>query len=217
MTAPEEMLDVEPRMDAQAKRRVLKARARELAPAPAEEIKPGAHLEVIAFTLGGERYATEVSCMREVCPAGDLVALPCTPPFVAGILNVRGEVITVIDLKVFFELPAKGLADTTEVLVVQAGTMTFGILADHVSGTRSIPRSEIQPPLAALTGIRAAYLQGITADETIVLDMGRMAADRRLMVDEEVGWDAVGEARSRDDDRPAIDGREKSGQQGGTR
>ena len=187
MTTREEKPDTEARLDDWAKRRLLKARARELAPTPVQESEPGTDLEVIVFALGGERYAVEVSCMREVCPVRDLVPLPCTPPFVAGILNVRGEVVTIIDLKVFFELPAKAITDTTEVLVMRSGEMTFGILADHVSGTRSIPLTAIQPPLTALTGIRAAYLRGVTADETIVLDVGRMAADRRLIVEEEVG------------------------------
>jgi len=217
MTTRHEMPANGSRLDDQARRRLLKERARALGWAPPEEREPRTDLEVIVFIVGGERYAAEVRCVREVCPVRDLVPLPCTPPFVAGIVNVRGEVVTMIDLNVFFELPEKGPAEITEALVVQAGDMTFGILADRVSGMRSIPLAGIQPLLAALPGVRAPYVRGIMADETIVLDVVRIAADRRLIVDEDVGGDAGGAAQGRDVGRPAMEACERPDRDGGAR
>jgi purine-binding chemotaxis protein CheW len=115
----------------------------------------------------------------------ELVPLPGTPPFVLGVTSVRGQILSVIDLKKFFELPDKGLTDLNKVIVVRADVMEFGILADAILGTRSIPLAEIQPSLATLTGIRSDYLRGVTKDRLVVLDAARIVSDQRIIVREE--------------------------------
>ena len=66
--------------------------------------------------------------------------MPCTPPFILGIINVRGQILAVIDLKRFFNLPDKGLSDLNKVIILRRGGLEVGLLADAVAGVQAIPR-----------------------------------------------------------------------------
>jgi len=166
-------------------RRILKSRAKALAQEPPEKEGSENSIQVVTFLLAYEDYGIDSSYVREVCPLKELVPLPGTPPFVLGVTSVRGQILSVIDLKKFFELPDRGLTDLNKVIVVRADFMEFGILADAILGTRSIPLAEIQPSLATLTGIRADYLRGVTKDRLVVLDAARIVSDPRITVHEE--------------------------------
>ena len=166
--------------------RILKARAAALARQPGQAQAAGEHVEVVEFVLAYENYAVETRCVREVYPLENLTPLPCTPAFVLGIVNLRGEILSVIDIKKFFELPEKGLTDLNKVIVLQSGNMLFGILADAVIGVRRIPLAGIQPSLPTLTGVREAYLKGVTAERTVILDAEKLLADERIVVQEQV-------------------------------
>lgn len=167
-------------------KRILKARAEALAREPAQAQAAGEHLEVVEFVLAYERYAVETRCVREVYPLENLTPLPCTPAFVLGIVNVRGEILSVIDLKKFFELPEKGLTDLNKVIVLEVENMRFGILADAVAGVRRVSVDDIQPSLPTLTGVREAYLKGVTAERMVIVDADELLADERIIVLEQV-------------------------------
>ncbi len=169
-----------------SKQTILKARAKALAREPEREAATEEFLEVVEFLLAHEKYAVESVHIREVYPLKDLTPLPCTPPFVLGIVNVRGQILTVIDIKKFFDLPEKGLTDLNKVIIVRAGDMEFGILADAILSVRSLPLAEIQPPPPTLTGIRAEYLRGVTSERVVILDVARILADEKIVVREEV-------------------------------
>ncbi len=165
--------------------RILKERAQALAREAVQAEAADAGIEVIEFLLVHERYAVASEHVREVYPLEELTPLPCTPPFVLGIVNLRGEIISVIDIKKFFDLPEKGLTDLNKVIVLESGDMVFGIVADAISGMRRISRSEIQPSLPTLTGIREDYLQGVTVERVVILDAGKLLADEKLIVNEQ--------------------------------
>lgn len=166
--------------------RILKARAQVLAREPEPAEAADEHIEVVEFLLAHERYALESRYVREVYPLENLTPLPCTPAFVLGIVNLRGEILSVIDLKKFFELPEQGLTDLNKVIVLQSGNMLFGVLADAILGVRSIARTKIQSSLPTLTGIRADYLTGVTKERVAILDAAKLLSDRKLVVQEEV-------------------------------
>ena len=167
------------------KKAILRKRAKLLARQPLQEKADGG-LDVLEFLLTYETYAIEMRWVAETYPLKDLTPLPCTPPFVAGIINVRGRILSVIDIRKFFDLPEKGLTDLNKVIIVRDDTMEFGILADELLGTRTIPLSEVQTPLATLTGIREEYLKGVTRKRTAILDGARLLSDINLIVNEEV-------------------------------
>lgn len=166
-------------------RRILKERAQTLAreAVPAEAADAG--IEVIEFLLAHERYAVASEYVREVYPLEDITPLPCTPAFVLGIVNLRGEILSVIDIKKFFDLPEKGLTNLNKVIVLESADMVFGIVADAISGVRRIPRAGIQPSLPTLTGIREDYLLGVTAERVVILDAEKLLTDETLIVQEQ--------------------------------
>ena len=168
------------------KKKILKARAKALAREPEREETEKGYIEVIEFLLACETYAIETAYVREVYPLKELTPLPCTPPFVLGIINVRGQIISVIDIKKFFNLPEKGLADFNKVIILRAENMEFGILADKILNVRTIPFKEIQPSLPTLTDIWAEYLMGVTEERIIILDAKKILNDKRIIIHEEV-------------------------------
>lgn len=168
------------------KRRILRERAVALSRKPRSEQPAVEQMEVVEFLLAHERYAIESVHLREVHPLKDLTPLPGTPPFVLGITNVRGQIFTVIDLRIFFDLPIKGLNEVNKVLIVHAEEMQLGLLADAVVGVRAVPLAELQRALPTLEGIRMEYLRGVTSERLVVLDVAAILADPRIVVHEEV-------------------------------
>ncbi len=172
--------------DLAARRQVLKARARALAREPKIEAEPEGQVEVLEFVLASERYGLETAYVREVQHLKELTPLPCTPPFILGIINVRGQILAVIDLKKFFNLPDQGLSDLNKVIILRQGRLEAGILADAVSGVRSVSISEVQAPPPTLEGLSPGYLKGITREALVVLDARKILADPKLIIREEV-------------------------------
>ena len=141
---------------------------------------------MLEFRLAQEHYALEDRWVQEVCPLKELTPLPCTPPFVLGIVNVRGRILPVLDLKKLFDLPEQGLTDLHRIILVRGNDLELGLLADVIVGVRSIPADSLQPSLPTLTGVRSDYLKGVTAERLVVLDLARMLADPKIIVHEEV-------------------------------
>ena len=166
--------------------RILRARAHTLARAPRPAPAAGTMLELLEFRLGSERYALETRHIQDVHPLRELTPLPCTPPFVLGIVNVRGHILPVLDLKKFFDLPERGLTDLQRMILVRGNGLELGLLADVIVGVRSVAADSLQPPLPTLTGIRAEYLKGIGEERLVVLDLDRILSDPKIIVHEEV-------------------------------
>jgi purine-binding chemotaxis protein CheW len=174
------------RLSLEEKRRILKARAKALARETETEERSKDFMEVVEFVLANETYGIESSFVREVYMMKELTPVPCTPGFVLGITNVRGQILSVFDIKKFFNLTETGLGDRDRILVVEAGEIKLGLLADAVQGVRSIPLEDIQSSLPTLVGIRQEYLKGITRDRTVILDAEKLLGDRKLVIHEEV-------------------------------
>ncbi|OHD21236.1 MAG: hypothetical protein A2064_10590 [Spirochaetes bacterium GWB1_66_5] len=168
----------------EARKNILRERAKALAMPPWEQRVKGAQewIDIVEFGLANETYAIETTFVREVYPLQELTPLPGTPPFVSGIINVRGQILSVMDIKKFFDLPEKGLTDLHKVIVIRQGGMELGILADEVFGVRSLPIEEIGLPLLTLMGIRAEYLRGVTKEAVVILDAAKMLADPKIVV-----------------------------------
>jgi purine-binding chemotaxis protein CheW len=165
---------------------VLRARALALARRPVEPPAADTLIELLEFRLAHERYAVETRHVREVHPLRSLTPLPCAPAFVRGIVNVRGRITAVLDIKRFFELPEIGLTDLHRVVLIQGHGMEIGLLADAIVGVRAIAAQDLQDQLPTLTGIRADYLKGVTAQGLVVLDVPRLLQDPRILIEEEV-------------------------------
>lgn len=149
---------------------ILRARAERLArPAPpkraAEEMLP-----LLQFSLHAEQYAFPLAAVDEVLRLPAITPLPCTPAFVAGITNVRGRFLAVVDLRRLLGLPEQGTAGFHHLVVVRHGPMQITVLADLIAGIRQVERTALQAPGPAVTSVPPALLLGIAADGLRVLD-----------------------------------------------
>lgn len=169
------------------KRRILKERALKLAHPPEADDRSQQSLEVIEFLLAHERYAVEVAYVREVYPLKDLTSVPCAPPFVLGIINIRGQIVSVTDIKQFFDLPRKEITDQAKVLILKNHKMELGILADAVVGERKILVEDIQSDMPSLIGTREQYVRGVTKDRLVVMNVDKFLCDDAIVVHQEVG------------------------------
>jgi purine-binding chemotaxis protein CheW len=166
--------------------RILRERASLLARAPLEPTQLHSSIELLEFRLAAERYALESRYVQDVQPLHALTPLPCTPPFILGLVNVRGRIVPVLDIKRFFELPQRGLTDLHRVILVSGHGLELGLLADVIVGVGPVALDRLQLSLPTLHGIRADYLRGIGDGGLVVLDLERILRDPRIIVHEEV-------------------------------
>lgn len=164
---------------------ILKTRAQELA-AELEADVSNESIEIVTFSLASETYGIETAFVREVYPLKDYTALPGTPAFVLGMINVHGQILSVIDLKKFFNLPEKGLGDLNKVIILRSASMEFGILADAILGTQQLFPEMMQPSPATISGVGSEYMKGIAEDGAIILDASKILGDKRIIVHEEI-------------------------------
>lgn len=166
------------------KKKILQERVLILAEPP-DSISPiQESLDAVTFLLAYEQYAIETAFVREVIHLREFTPLPATPAFVLGIINVRGEILSVIDLKQFFDFSDTGLTDLNKVIVIENETMRFGVLADVILGISRIALSSIQAPPSTFTGIRADYLRGVTQERLIILHANKILSDQKISVQE---------------------------------
>ncbi|WP_439858596.1 chemotaxis protein CheW [Pseudomonas sp. MBLB4136] len=168
-------------VDAQERDARLLARTRQWAENGRQE-QVEEWLEVLTFSISGEQYAIESEHVAEVLPLAQYTPLPGVPPFVLGIVNVRGHIVSLLDLRVLFDLPIGGLSDKNFMAVLRSREMEFGLLIDRVQGIARIRRDGLQKSLANLAGVRAAYLLGVTAEQCTVLDGTRLLSDTSLQI-----------------------------------
>jgi purine-binding chemotaxis protein CheW len=161
---------------------ILKQRAKHLAQSQPPEIKP--LLLVTVFTLGKESYAVGLDFLQEVFPLHSLTPIPGLPSYIAGIINLRGNIYSVINLKSLFDLPDPETNTNSYVIILADQTMEFGILADKIEDIRSIPVTEIQSTLPSLQDPLRRYFKGVTSTGLIILEAESLLQDETLIFKE---------------------------------
>lgn len=150
------------------------------------------YMEVIEFALNTdnsvEKYAVEVLYVNEVYSVKKVAALPCTPPFIIGIMNFRGKIISVIDIRNFLGFSVKKVDRDTvkKVIVIKVEEMEVGVAVDSILGCNKIPLAEIQKNLFTITNIKADCFKGVTREMSIVLNIKNIIEDEKIIVDEAV-------------------------------
>lgn len=147
-----------------------------------EEQAADDEFEVLRFGISGELYAIGSEHVAQVLPLTQYTPLPNTPAYVLGIVSVRGRIVSVLDLRVLFELPVDSLSERNFLLILQSAEMEFGLLIDRVLGIGQIRREGLQKDVANLSGVRANYLLGVTREQCTVLDGARLLGDPNLPV-----------------------------------
>jgi len=161
---------------------ILKERANQLASPKKLTEKPPV-IEVIRFNLMYQEYALEMEHIREVIQTAEITPVPGTPDFIAGICIVRGEVISLVDIRALLSLPEKGLPDMNRVIVLTDGNLTFGILADQISGIGFIRTDEIVNTKQPENPDWQHIISG-TIDSMYVLNSHSLLTDPRMVIDD---------------------------------
>jgi purine-binding chemotaxis protein CheW len=164
-------------------RKILLERAKKIAVPEAGTTEAGI-VEVLRFQLAYQEYAIGMRYVREVILTGEITPVPGAPPFISGICAARGQIISLVDLRVLFSLPEKGLTDLNRVIVITDGQITFGILSDTITGIGTIPSSLILMPDSGVTPPGKKYLKGYAGSSLIVLDAAAILADPALIVED---------------------------------
>jgi purine-binding chemotaxis protein CheW len=166
-------------------RSILDERARALAKVSVAET--GETMQLVVFALASETYGLASDYVREVQPLRNATPVPCTPSFVVGVINIRGAIYSVIDIREFFGVAKQEITEMTKVILVKAAGLEVGIMADDVIGAKSVPLGEVKPPLDAHGGGKDEFIQGVTRDMLIILNLEAILRDERIIVHEEVG------------------------------
>lgn len=148
----------------------------------------------LTFTLANEDYGLEILKVREIIGMMDITAIPQTPAYVKGVINLRGRVIPVIDLRLKFGLPPMEYGERTCIIVVEvktkAGAVQMGVVVDSVSEVLNISGGDIEPTPSFGTHVDTKYILGIAKARgtiKILLDI-----DRVLSAEELAGLEILG-------------------------
>lgn len=166
--------------------KILKERARALARIPETVRSVQGGLDILAFTLGKERFALESVFVQEVHAIGLITPVPCTPAFVLGIVNRRGRFYSILDFRKLLGIPPTDDADPDgAVIFIGNAEMEFGIAAVSVLGIRYVTPEELKPPPTLGTGLQGGFFRGVGRDGLILLDGDRILKDKSIFVHEE--------------------------------
>ncbi|MGB9885461.1 MAG: chemotaxis protein CheW [Moorellales bacterium] len=127
----------------------------------ANQVKSAAERQLVAFELAGETYGVDINWVHEIIRMQTVTRLPRTPEFIEGVINLRGRIIPVIDLRKRFHLPPREQTPDTRIMVVEMAGVTVGMIVDAVSEVVRLPADSIEPPPPMMHGIDTAYLEGV--------------------------------------------------------
>jgi purine-binding chemotaxis protein CheW len=139
---------------------------------------------MINFTLGGDEYAVEIQKVREVINFHELTPLPKAPSFVKGIINLRGEVIPVIDLRDKLGLAREAYSVLTNLIIVEIGRKAVGVVVDEVRHVIRLDPAEVAPSPPFIGGLSGKYVSGVAKlgeRLVVVLDMERILSASELI------------------------------------
>jgi purine-binding chemotaxis protein CheW len=131
----------------------------------------GEELKVIVFNLGSEQYGVEVDKVKTIERMMPMTRVPKTPKFVKGVINLRGVVVPVIDLRGRFGLPETAYTNDTRIIIVNAENLEVGLIVDSANDVIDIDSDSIVDPPEVVGGVKAKYLRGVAklADDRLLV------------------------------------------------
>jgi purine-binding chemotaxis protein CheW len=144
-----------------------------------EEVKKGEAelLQLVTFSIGEEEFGVEILKVQEINRMMEITRVPKAPDFVEGVINLRGRVIPVIDLRKRFGLESKVHDKDTRIIVIEINKMIVGFVVDAVSEVLRIPADTVEPPPPVVAGLDSEYISGVGKLEDrllILLDLDRL-------------------------------------------
>ena len=130
-----------------------------------------ASAQYLTFALGGEEYGVDILRVQEIRGFAPITPIPNTPPHVMGVMNLRGAIIPVVDLRRTLGMPPTEYGPFTVIVVVTVGTCAMGVIVDAVSDVLDIARADVQPTPDFGTQVDARFVHGLarTAGKLVIL------------------------------------------------
>ncbi len=129
----------------------------------------------LTFVLGNVYYGIDIQFVREIIGMQDITVVPDVPPFIKGVINLRGKVIPVMDVRRRFNMESRPYDDRTCIIVIHVGDWLVGLVVDTVSEVLDIPEADIEPP-------PEAFGFGLRQDHFIA-GMGKVGDEVRMLID----------------------------------
>ena len=117
-------------------------------------------IQVLSFALADEWYGLRLAALVEIIGGVEPTPIPYTPAFIPGVINHRGSIVAVVDLKKVFGLPQRYRKDVGRIILARAGGTVVGFEADELSDIVTIPVSQVEPPLATIEKVKAEFIEG---------------------------------------------------------
>lgn len=136
-------------------------------------------MQVVIFSLGGEEYSVDISIVREIIRMVDLTRIPKLPEFIEGVINLRGQITTVIDLRKRFEMEPV-VSDNNRIIIVDLKGEPIGIIVDSVSEVMTVPSGQIDDMPSIKHARTQEYLKGICKVDDrilILLDLDKILTE----------------------------------------
>ena len=141
-------------------------------------------LQLVIFKIGKEEFGAPITQVKEIIALAEITRMPQAPPFIEGVINLRGQVIAVVDLAKRFGLAAKERDDNTRIMVVEVGPNTMGMIVDSVVEVMQLPKENINPtPSLVESKIKTDFIEGIGQQEDrlfILLDLGNVLTTKEM-------------------------------------
>ena len=137
----------------------------------------GKTLQVVTFALGSEEYGVDIAQVQEINRMVTITHVPRAPRFMEGVINLRGQLIPIIDLRTRFGMERSERTKNTRIVVTEIGSKRIGMVVDSVSEVLRIPVEQIEDAPDLVAGVDTEYIRGVgkMGDRLIImLDLGRV-------------------------------------------
>jgi purine-binding chemotaxis protein CheW len=138
-------------------------------------------LQLVSFTIGQEEFGVDILKVQEINRMVEITRVPNAPEFVSGVINLRGRVIPIVDLRRRFGFPDRAADKDTRIIVVELSGQVLGFIVDAVREVLRIPRSVTEPPPPMAAGIGSEYITAVGKLEDrllILLDLEKILVEQ---------------------------------------
>ncbi|MCK4461773.1 MAG: chemotaxis protein CheW [candidate division Zixibacteria bacterium] len=137
----------------------------------------GELLQLVSFNIGSEEFGVDILKVQEINRMVEITRVPQAPPYVEGVINLRGKVIPIVDLRKRFNMEEKEYDKNTRIVVVDISGNIMGMVVDSVSEVLRLPANTIEPPPEIVASINSEYIKGVAKLEDrllIFLDLSKV-------------------------------------------
>lgn len=140
-------------------------------------------LQLVTFSIGEEEFGVNILKVQEIIRTMEITKVPRAPDFVEGVINLRGKVIPIIDLRRRFGLAPRGHDKNTRIIVIEINNIIVGFVVDAVSEVLRIPASTVEPPPPVVAGVESDYVSGVGKLQDrllIMLDLDKLLSSEDM-------------------------------------